>query len=64
MPTKGLLQTKGTTDDPDSHARGLVCWKGQPFIHISNLTKLCCSFAPSFPQLELRYPSGIPKPKD
>ena len=37
MPTKGLPQTKGTTGDPVSCARGLVCCTRQPFIHISNL---------------------------
>ena len=51
MPVKGRPQTKGTTGDLVGHARGLVCWTRQPFVHISNLTKLCSSFAPSFPQL-------------
>ena len=49
-PTKGPPQTKSTTGNPISHARGLVCWTRQPFIQISNLTKLRCSFVPSFPQ--------------
>ena len=30
-PMKSLPQTKGTTGDLVSHARGLVCWKRQPF---------------------------------
>ena len=51
MPAKGLLQTKGTTGDLAGCAHGLVCWIRQPFIHIGNLTKPCCSFALSFPQL-------------
>ena len=61
---KGLPQTKGTTGDLVGHTRGLVCWTRQPFIHISNLAKPCCSFAPSFPQLQLRYPDGVPMPED
>ena len=64
MPTKGFPQTKGTTGDPVGHARGLVCWKRQPFVHISNLAELCNSFMPSFPQLELCYPDGVPMPED
>ena len=64
MPTKGLPQTKGTTGDPVSHARGLVCWTRQPFIHISNLAEPCNSFALSFLQLKLHYPNGIPMSKD
>ena len=63
-PTKGLPQTKGTTGDPVSHARGLVCWTRQPFIHISNLVEPCNSLMPSFPQLKLRYPDGVPMPED
>ena len=63
-PMKGSPQTKGPTGDPFSHTRGLVCWTRQPFIHISNLAEPCNSFTPSFPQLELRYPDGIPMPKD
>ena len=50
-PAKGLSQTKGTTGDPVGHAHGLVCWTRQPFVHIGNLTKPCCSFVLSFPQL-------------
>ena len=64
MPMKGPPQTKGTTGDPVGHACGLVCWTRQPFIHISNLTEPCNSFAPSFPQLKLHYPDGVPMPKD
>ena len=63
MPVKGLPQTKGTTGDRVSHASGLVCWTRQPFIHISNLAKPCSSFAPSFPQLKLRYLDGVLMPK-
>ena len=63
-PTKGPPQTKGTTSDPVSHACGLVCWTRQPFIHISNLAEPCNSLTPSFPQLELCYPDGIPMPED
>ena len=64
MPTKGLPQTKGTTGDPVGCAHGLVYWTRQPFIHISNLTELCNNLTPSFPQLELRYPEGVPMPED
>ena len=64
MPTKGLPQTKGTTGDPVSHAHGLVCWTRQPFVHISNLVEPCNSLTLSFPQLELRYPDGVPMPED
>ena len=63
-PTKGLLQTKGTTGDPVGCACGLVCWTRQPFVHISNLVELCNSLTPSFPQLKLCYPDGVPMPED
>ena len=63
-PVKGPPQTKGTTGDPVGCACGLVRWTRQPFIHISNLTKPCSSFVPSFPQLQLSYPDGVPMPKD
>ena len=49
-PTKGLLQTKGTTGYLVGCAHGLVCWTRQPFVHVSNLTKPHHSFAPSFTQ--------------
>ena len=64
MPMKGLPQTKGTTGDRVGYAHGLVCWRRQPFVHISNLAELCNSFTPSFPQLELRYPESVPMPED
>ena len=64
MPTKGPPQTKGTTGDLVGRVCGLVCWTRQPFIHISNLAEPCNSFAPSFPQLKLCYPDGIPMPED
>ena len=63
-PVKGPPQTKGTTGDPVGHARGLVYWTRQPFVHISNLLEPCNSFTPSFPQLELHYPDSIPMPED
>ena len=63
-PTKGLPQTKGTTGDPVGHAHGLVCWTRQPFIYISNLVETYNSLTPSFPQLKLRYPDGVPMPED
>ena len=57
-PSKGSPQAKGTTGDPFSHARGLVCWTRQPFVHISNLAEPCNSLTPSFPQLKLCYPNA------
>ena len=64
MPTKGPPQTKGITGDPVGYARGLVCWTRQPFVQISNLTEPCNSLMPSFPQLKLHYPDGVPMPED
>ena len=63
-PMKGPPQTKGTTGDPVGHTCGLVCWTSQPFVHISNLVELRNSLTPSFPQLKLCYPDGIPMPED
>ena len=63
-PAKGPPQTKGTTGDLVGCTCGLVCWTKQPFIQVSNLTKLCHSFSPSFPQTKLRYANSIPMPKD
>ena len=64
IPMKGSPQTKSTTGDRVGHARGLVGWIRQPFVHISILAEPCNSFTPCLPQLELRYPDGVPMPED
>ena len=55
-PTKGPPQTKGTTGDPVGHARGLVCWTRQPFVHISNLAEPCNSLTPELPTIKTALP--------